>query len=225
MSISVLRVFSRFSSAKVRSFSHSPAPKTLPRTCQVCTMRPMPLPRSLTCTSCKHTYPEGWLRCPYCGYDAVRLKRDQKIERALAKKFPSYAAATGSAGGSKKKQPSRRDRGPDQSGADARRPQADGTVDGDRKRSRRRRGRRRRSGAAVQNTGSTPSTPGSSSAPPRQSTPSRPSGGTDKPPQREQNDASPPASGGEAPKRARRRRPRRRRKPAGGDAPTPKSDS
>jgi rRNA maturation endonuclease Nob1 len=32
----------------------------------------MPLPKSVVCTSCKKTDPEGWKRCPYCGHDELR---------------------------------------------------------------------------------------------------------------------------------------------------------
>jgi len=46
----------------------------------------MPLPKSLLCVSCKHTYPEGWKRCPYCGYDEVRVKQETRQARVLADK-------------------------------------------------------------------------------------------------------------------------------------------
>src|SRR5688572_32756205 len=40
----------------------------------------MPLPKSILCTSCKKTYPEGWQRCPYCGYNATGQKLEQRSE-------------------------------------------------------------------------------------------------------------------------------------------------
>ena len=34
----------------------------------------MPLPKSVLCSSCRKTYPEGWKRCPYCGHDPARAR-------------------------------------------------------------------------------------------------------------------------------------------------------
>ena len=41
----------------------------------------MPLPKSLLCASCKHTYPDGWRRCPYCGYDEKRARKEAEAAR------------------------------------------------------------------------------------------------------------------------------------------------
>jgi len=41
----------------------------------------MPLPQSVTCSACRHTYPDGWKRCPYCGHDPIQAKRDAEIAR------------------------------------------------------------------------------------------------------------------------------------------------
>lgn len=41
----------------------------------------MPLPQSVTCSACRHTYPDGWKRCPYCGFDPIQAKRDAEIAR------------------------------------------------------------------------------------------------------------------------------------------------
>lgn len=203
-------------------------------------MRPMPLPRSLTCSSCQHTYPEGWKRCPYCGFDPEKQKRDRQIERALVKRFPSYAAAVNQGGGSKRKPQSRRERTPNKPPRQGDQVHEAATGQGDaaeaeRKRSRRRRGRRRRS------PGGEPTTPqdGVQTAQPRiprerrqgssdERTKAAPSPAP-REPRAPQGQPEPGAGGAESQaRRTRRRRPRRRRKPGGGGANgggEPKSDS
>jgi hypothetical protein len=182
-------------------------------------MRAMPLPRSLTCSSCQHTYPDGWRRCPYCGFDPEKQKRDRQIERALARKFPSYAAVVNTGGEQKPRQQSRRDRNSPSAKPEALRgqPQAD-VRDGGRKRSRRRRGRRRQGGTAE---------PGTQSAAPDARPPQSPRERTRGPEARPRNEQPagtpaqprperPAGDQDNQPGRNRRRRPRRRRKPTGG---------
>ena len=53
----------------------------------------MPLPRSILCSSCKKTYPEGWRRCPYCGHDETRLKQDSIARRFMQKKIRRVSLA------------------------------------------------------------------------------------------------------------------------------------
>jgi hypothetical protein len=202
-------------------------------------MRAMPLPRSLTCSSCQHTYPEGWKRCPYCGFDPEKQKRDRQIERALVKRFPSYAAAvksSGGQGGGQKRRQGRRDRSqdrPTRSGDPNRIAAAGETTDAERKRPRRRRGRRRRGGAGQADTpagaqDSAQGRPNGQRAPQRESRASNDAG---RPTERPQGDGSTRQSGGPAgdgnaqAKRTRRRRPRRRRRPQGSGGPEKKSDS
>ena len=115
----------------------------------VCTMPPrMPLPRSLTCTACKHTYPEGWCRCPYCGFDPEKEKRDKLVERVLSRKFPRYAEAI-QRDRQRSRKPGRDEQrpgqpAPQQQGAQAQQQQGDAKIRG-----RRRRGRRRGQGGSV----------------------------------------------------------------------------
>ena len=46
----------------------------------------MPLPKSIQCTSCPRTYPEGWKRCPYCGFDPIEAARQARIRPASGKR-------------------------------------------------------------------------------------------------------------------------------------------
>src|SRR5688572_16195358 len=55
----------------------------------------MPLPKSILCTSCKKTYPEGWQRCPYCGYNATGQKLEQQAKRFMEKKIREFEQRTG----------------------------------------------------------------------------------------------------------------------------------
>ncbi|HEY5610907.1 MAG TPA: hypothetical protein VIL97_06860, partial [Thermoanaerobaculia bacterium] len=52
---------------------------------QVYNARRMPLPKSILCNACKKTYPEGWKRCPYCGFDPHQTRRDAESTRALVR--------------------------------------------------------------------------------------------------------------------------------------------
>lgn len=45
----------------------------------------MPLPKSLLCVSCRKNYPEGWKRCPYCGYDEVSSRQRAAESARFAK--------------------------------------------------------------------------------------------------------------------------------------------
>ena len=55
----------------------------------------MPLPKSILCTQCKKTYPEGWQRCPYCGHDSLRAKQDAQARRYMQKKVQDFEQRTG----------------------------------------------------------------------------------------------------------------------------------
>lgn len=55
----------------------------------------MPLPKSVLCGSCRHTYPEGWRRCPYCGHDELRSKLEQQSKRFMEKKVREFEQKTG----------------------------------------------------------------------------------------------------------------------------------
>jgi len=194
-------------------------PKSLPPGGFVCKMRPMPLPRSLTCNACKRTYPEGWLRCPFCGFDPQKQKRDRQIERALIKRFPSYAAAVGSEA-PRKKQQGRRDRGQQASQGNAAQ-NGQGSADGSRKRSRRRRGRKGRSAdASATGSENNQAAPSQVSREPQANEDRRPPRGAQRPNAGQQN-ASTESDGV---KRRRRRRPRRRRSSQGGPPDEPKSN-
>jgi hypothetical protein len=83
----------------------------------------MPLPKSILCNACKKTYPEGWQRCPYCGFNATGQKLEQHAKRFLDKKIREFEQKTGkTAGGGE----SRRERGgrpsPPQRGRDQQQP-------------------------------------------------------------------------------------------------------
>jgi ribonuclease E len=66
----------------------------------------MPLPRSLLCVNCNHTYPEGWKRCPYCGYDEKKAKDEARAAREAARRNPVQAKSSAA------QQDSRKRRGP-----------------------------------------------------------------------------------------------------------------
>ena len=55
--------------------------------------RTMPLPKSVVCSSCKKTYPEGWRRCPYCGHDQVRVRNEAQSKRFMQKKIQEFEHA------------------------------------------------------------------------------------------------------------------------------------
>src|SRR5436309_1050030 len=90
-SMSVKSVFRRDSSSTGRSVQCAPIP--------------MPLPKSVTCSSCKKTYPEGWKRCPYCGFDESRAKAESQARRYMQQKLREWESRTG------KSQPRREERG------------------------------------------------------------------------------------------------------------------
>jgi len=54
----------------------------------------MPLPKSILCTNCSKTYPEGWKRCPYCGHDQIRLKQEGQSRRFMQKKVQEFEQRT-----------------------------------------------------------------------------------------------------------------------------------
>ncbi len=56
----------------------------------------MPLPKSILCSACRKTYPEGWRRCPYCGHDELRLRQDAIARRFMQKKLQEYEQRVGS---------------------------------------------------------------------------------------------------------------------------------
>src|SRR5260221_9651027 len=55
----------------------------------------MPLPKSILCTACKHTYPEGWRRCPYCGQDELRARQDAPARKYMARKVQEFEQKMG----------------------------------------------------------------------------------------------------------------------------------
>ena len=55
----------------------------------------MPLPKSILCTACKKTYPEGWKRCPYCGFDEMRARQDGPIRKYMQRKLQEFEQRTG----------------------------------------------------------------------------------------------------------------------------------
>src|SRR5256885_2013084 len=50
----------------------------------------MPLPKSILCSACNKTYPEGWRRCPYCGYDELNLKQSAPARKFMQKKVQEF---------------------------------------------------------------------------------------------------------------------------------------
>ena len=76
----------------------------------------MPLPKSLLCVSCNHTYPEGWKRCPYCGYDEKKAKDEARVAREAARRNPVNAKSSAAGQDSQKRRgpqdPRRRRGGP-----------------------------------------------------------------------------------------------------------------
>src|SRR5207302_5005115 len=71
----------------------SPFFRVVPRHGRKCTMRDrfdMPLPKSILCTACKRTYPEGWRRCPYCGHDELRSRMDASARKYMARKVQEF---------------------------------------------------------------------------------------------------------------------------------------
>src|SRR5260370_36735749 len=55
----------------------------------------MPLPKSILCTACKRTYPEGWRRCPYCGHDELRARQDAPARKYMARKVQEFEQKMG----------------------------------------------------------------------------------------------------------------------------------
>jgi hypothetical protein len=55
----------------------------------------MPLPKSVLCSTCKKTYPEGWRRCPYCGFSEVSHKQDAQARRFMQQKLREWEQRTG----------------------------------------------------------------------------------------------------------------------------------
>jgi hypothetical protein len=55
----------------------------------------MPLPKSILCSQCRKTYPEGWKRCPYCGHDEMRNKQEAQSRRFLQRKIQEFEQRTG----------------------------------------------------------------------------------------------------------------------------------
>src|SRR5712692_9941863 len=50
----------------------------------------MPLPKSILCSACNRTYPEGWRRCPYCGFDELRVKQDSSSRKFMQRKVQEF---------------------------------------------------------------------------------------------------------------------------------------
>src|SRR5687767_10466925 len=55
----------------------------------------MPLPKSVLCSKCRKTYPEGWRRCPYCGHDELLGRREAQARRFMEKKVQEFEQRTG----------------------------------------------------------------------------------------------------------------------------------
>jgi hypothetical protein len=55
----------------------------------------MPLPKSVLCSSCKKTYPEGWKRCPYCGHDPLRDRLEAQSRKFMQRKVQEFEQRTG----------------------------------------------------------------------------------------------------------------------------------
>ncbi len=96
---------------------------------------PMPLPKSIPCKACDRSYPEGWKRCPFCGYDETRERRENaslgRLKRRLAARGISLPE-TGEKGRARPKGRDQRRRGgkpgvQPQRGRGAGRPQPQGT--------------------------------------------------------------------------------------------------
>src|SRR3954462_13868055 len=56
---------------------------------------PMPLPKSVICSACKKSYPEGWKRCPYCGHDELRAKQESQSRKFMQRKMQEFEQRTG----------------------------------------------------------------------------------------------------------------------------------
>ena len=63
-----------------------------------CARPTMPLPKSILCSACRKTYPEGWKRCPYCGFDEVRARQDGRDPEVHAAQAAGVRAADGPEG-------------------------------------------------------------------------------------------------------------------------------
>ncbi|HEY8180949.1 MAG TPA: hypothetical protein VII32_01825, partial [Thermoanaerobaculia bacterium] len=50
----------------------------------------MPLPKSILCSACKKTYPEGWRRCPYCGHDETRARQESSSRKFMQRKVQEF---------------------------------------------------------------------------------------------------------------------------------------
>ena len=77
-----------------------------------CAPPAMPLPKSVLCTNCDRTYPEGWRRCPYCGHDALRTRQDAQSRRFMQKKLQEFEQKTGKARRDEKRPAPPTQRGP-----------------------------------------------------------------------------------------------------------------
>ena len=80
----------------------------------------MPLPKSILCSHCKKTYPEGWKRCPYCGYDETRARAEAQQRRFMQQKLREWEQRTGASkrrderGERERPRPGQRDRRPEE---------------------------------------------------------------------------------------------------------------
>lgn len=169
----------------------------------------MPLPKSVLCSACRKTYPEGWKRCPYCGHDELRQKQENQARRFMDKKIREFEQRTG------KTRPQREERGgkpqrpqqqrpqpkPQQQSQQQRAQPPAAAEGGDQaRRRRRRRGRGGRGPAEPRNA----AVPAAVQAPSRRPEPRRP-------------EATGAPAGADAGAAKKRRRFRRRRRPGGGE--------
>jgi hypothetical protein len=161
----------------------------------------MPLPKSVLCSSCKRTYPEGWKRCPYCGFDELRKRQEQQARRFMEKKVRDFEQRTGV---SRKERPAREERG----GGRGERPQP---VQREQQRQRDRQRQRQQDRGAAAAPGRRQQAPEAGAAP-----------RAPQPPQQRQQQApqQPRVDGEQGARRRRRRRGRggRGERPAGAEA-------
>ena len=55
----------------------------------------MPLPKSVLCSACRKTYPEGWKRCPYCGFDELKHRQDAGARKFMQRKVQEFEQKAG----------------------------------------------------------------------------------------------------------------------------------
>ncbi|HUJ14523.1 MAG TPA: hypothetical protein VL284_12120 [Thermoanaerobaculia bacterium] len=156
----------------------------------------MPLPKSILCSACRKTYPEGWRRCPYCGHSDLDVKQESIARKFMQKKLQEFEQKF-----SRERKPPRPETRSQQQDPRA---QQHRETEGRPGRGRRRRRRGATRPPAAQSSAASPPPP-----------PTRPAAG--------QNQPRPDGSGGGGGKRRRFRRRRRGGGGGGGGQPPPTS--